>query len=122
MSEKIICKDASKLTAASEARGWANELVRREAKGPGDMESAMRRLEARYGIPWRTFWTLRYRPPTDVLTGVYRRLAAAYHAECERQMRKLQHEIEITKLVAGSDAPVILSAIALVGEKVSDET
>ena len=100
----------------SAARSWANDLVRRESRGPGDIENAMRRLEARYGIPWRTFWALRYRPPTDVLHGIYERLRTAYLAECDRQARLLRHEIEITKLRAGPDAPAIRAAQALVDE------
>ena len=112
MSEKIPCKDAN----VSEAQAWANELVRRESRGPGDLENAMRRLDARYGIPWRIFWSLRYRPPSDVLHGIYMRLRAAYQAECDRQTRLLKHEIEITKLKAGADAPVVVQAAAVVGE------
>lgn len=57
----------------------------------------MRRLEAKYGIPWRTFWQLKYRAPADVMVGVYLQLAAAYQAECERQQRLLDHEREITQ-------------------------
>jgi hypothetical protein len=98
------------------AREWANTLVRRESRGPGDMENAMRRLEARYGIPWRVFWSFRYRPPTDVLTGTFFRLKAAYEQECERQMRLLNHELEITKAKAGTSAPAIRAAEALVAE------
>ena len=104
----------------SAAQAWANELVRREARGPGDLENAMRRLEARYGIPWRTFWALRYRPPTDVLHGIYERLRTAYLAECDRQTRLLRHEIEITKIIAGPDAPAVRAASALVSEDIHD--
>ena len=104
------------MTGTTDARAWANELVRREARGPGDMENAMRRLESRYGIPWRVFWSLRYRPPADVLTGLFFKLRDAYHAECDRQMRILEHEIEITKIIAGPDAPAVRSALALVDE------
>jgi hypothetical protein len=99
-----------------DARGWAKELVRKEARGPGDQENAMRRLEARYGIPWRTFWTLKYRPPSDVFVSVYNRLQAAYRAECERQMRLLKHELEITKARGLSDTSAYRSAAALVAK------
>ena len=116
MSEKVSCKDAKGVSASAKAQEWANELVRREARGPGDLENAMRRLEARYGIPWRMFWSLRYRPPADVLTGLFFKLRDAYHAECDRQMRILEHEIEITKLKAGPDADSVRSAEALVDE------
>lgn len=98
------------------AREWANALVRRESRGPGDMEGAMRRLEARYGIPWRVFWSLRYRPPTDVLASIFFRLQQAYQQECDRQVRLLRHELEITKAKAGPYSSAVAAAEALVAE------
>ena len=96
----------------SQARQWADDLVRREVRGPGDTASALRRLGIRTGIPWRTFWTLRYRPPADLWASAHEQLRAAYLAECERQMRKLEHEISITKAVAGPDNDTIRKAAA----------
>jgi hypothetical protein len=81
------------MNGVADARQWANELIRRESRGPGDLENAMRRLEARYGIPWRTFWALRYRAPADVFVGVYLQLKAAYESECLRQERLLKHDV-----------------------------
>jgi len=52
-------------------------------------------------VPLRTFWALRYRPPKTIAADIYLRLCAAYQAECERQMRKLRHELETTKAIAG---------------------
>ena len=98
------------------ARDWANELVRRESRGPGDYENAMRRLENRYGIPWQTFWRLRHRPPKDIFVSIYVRLQAAYQNECERQMRLLRHEIEIAKAKGLADAPAVVQAEIAVGE------
>lgn len=103
-------------TGVCNARGWANELVRRESRGPGDVENAMRRLETRYGIPWRFFWRLRYRPPDDVLVGVYIKLKVAYEAELERQQRLLRHELAITMAKAGPLAPAVVAAAAVVDE------
>lgn len=94
----------------SDARRWASELVQRESRGHGDQENAMRRLEARYGIPWRTLHNLKYRPPTDIFVSVYMRLRAAYLSECERQMRLLNHEIEIAKAKGLADTPSVASA------------
>jgi hypothetical protein len=98
-----------------QAEGWAKRLTQSEARGPGDMENAWRRLESRYGVPWRTFWALRYRKPRDLTASVYHRLAAAYTAECERQMKLLRHEISITKLVAGPDHPAVVASEAALG-------
>lgn len=98
-----------------QAAGWANGLVLREARGPGDLPNAMQRLEHRYGIPAQTFWSLRYRKPKDVLASIYFRLRAAYEAECERQQKLLRHELEITKAIAGPDHAAVLAAEAVVG-------
>lgn len=110
-----MSKKGLRVEFVASARDWANALVRRESRGSGDTENAMRRLEARYGIPWRTFWSLRYRPPSDVLTSVFFRLKAAYEAECERQMRLIKHELEITRAKAGPNAASVRSVEALVG-------
>lgn len=112
---------ANPICVVSDAQGWANELVRRESRGSGDSENAMRRLGARYGIPWRTFWTLRYRPPKDVMHSIYLRLGAAYQAECERQERLLRHEIEITKIKCGAFCNAVHAGEALVGEAAEPE-
>ena len=91
-------------SGVSQAVEWANEMVLRELRSPnGDFENAMHRLEARYGIPWRVFWNLRYRKPADVMVGLYRQLQAAYTHECERQERLLAHERHVaeTKVLAG---------------------
>lgn len=100
----------------SNAQEWANELVRRESRGPGDYENAMRRLESRYGIPWQTFWRLRHGRLKDVYVSTYVRLQAAYQAECERQMRLLAHEIEIAKARGLTGSSVVAKAEALIDE------
>lgn len=99
-----------------EASTWARELVRLEALGPGDLPNAMARIERRHGLPARTLWSLRYRPPKDVFASIYNKLRSAYEFECERQLERLKHEITITKLKAGADAPAVCAAAALVGE------
>lgn len=104
--------------AVLSAREWATKLLQRETRGPGDMENAMRRLESRYGIPWRTFWSLRYRPPADMLVSVYEKIGAAYQAECDRQERLLRHDIEITKAKTGAFSNAVRAAEALVGAEV----
>lgn len=85
------------LESVATAKNWADALVRRESRGTGDTENAMHRLETRYGIPWRVFWSLRYRPPKDMLVSVFCQLRAAYFSECERQQALLQHEITVAR-------------------------
>lgn len=105
--------DAAYVVQAAE---WARALTRNETRGPGDQNNAWRRLEARYGISANAFWALRYRQPKEIATSLFVRLQAAYQAECERQARRLQHEIEITKAITGPDHAAVVAAEALVSE------
>src|ERR1700722_8876728 len=79
---------------AAEKASW---LVRREARGPGDLENAMRRIESKYGLSYSTLWALRYRKPRDLLVSTFVRIIAAYDAEIERQKRLLDHEATVSK-------------------------
>lgn len=89
-----------------------------KARGPGDTDNAMRQIEREYGIDYGFLWSLRYRRDRlrIISISVYEKIAAAYRHECERQLRKLQHEIKITEAVAGPDNDAVCAAKALVGE------
>jgi hypothetical protein len=97
------------------AVNWSKDLTRMKSRGPGDTENAMRRIEREYGIDYGFLWSLRYRRDQlkVISVSVYERIAAAYRAECERQMRKLQHEIEITEAIAGPASAAVGAAKAL---------
>jgi hypothetical protein len=87
----------------SEAAGWAEALLQRTYRGPGDtIEAASYRAEQKYGVPAQTFWALRYRKPKDILASIYRTLQSAYEAECGRQEARLRHELELAKALKGS--------------------
>jgi hypothetical protein len=90
-----VCKKELQEMSIASAQQMARSLVHREQRGPGDLENAMRRLETKYGIPFGALWSLRYRPPRDILASVYLKIQAAYQAECERQARLLAHEAAI---------------------------
>ncbi len=100
----------------SNAREWAKELIRRESRGPGDFDNAMRRLEARYGIPATTFFRLRHGRLKEIYASTYVRLQAAYLAECERQTRILQQQAEIAKAKGLSGLPALAEIEALVSD------
>jgi hypothetical protein len=51
-------------------------IVRREASGPGDYLEALRRLANRHGVPFGTYWGLRYRQPKSIDVSVYARICA----------------------------------------------
>ncbi len=84
-------------SAGDEARRLVNELLRLESRGAGDRENAMKRLGNRYGLPWRVFWTIKYRQPKDLLCGVMGKLREAHAAECQRQIKRLRHELTIAQ-------------------------
>lgn len=95
---------------------WSKELTRMRARGPGDLENAMRAVERDYGVDYWTLWQLRYRSSRlkDVGVSIYMRLQAAYQTECERQRQKLVVEIERTKAIAGANCPAVVAAETLV--------
>jgi hypothetical protein len=101
-----------------QASTWARALTTTESRGPGDLRNAWRRLEHRYGIPSQAFWSLRYRRPNKITATIWQRLREAYEAECNRQMRRLQHEIEITRQIAGARHLAVHAAEIVAREKI----
>lgn len=101
----------------SNAREWANDLIRRESRGPGDFDNAMRRLEARYGIPATTFFRLRHGRIKEIYASTYVKIQSAYLAECDRQVRIITQQAEIAKAKALSHEPVVAEAAALVDDE-----
>jgi len=96
-----------------EASAWAEKLVLRESRGPGDLNNAMHRISKRHGVPYTALWRLRYRRPKDVMASIYFALQAAYEAERARQLRALQHEIEIEKAAGRTSSNSVRAAQAL---------
>lgn len=117
MCKKSLRSSTMSTAEVVQAKDWMTRLVQLESRGPGDTENAMRRLARRYGIEFGALWSLRYRSPQRIWADVYTALRTAYAAECERQMRALQHDLEITRAAAGSDHPSVVAAEALVGAK-----
>jgi hypothetical protein len=101
-----------------QAAVWSKDLTRMKSRGAGDIENAMRQIEREYGIEYGFLWSLRYRRDRlrTISISVYEGIRAAYRAECERQMRKLEHEIVKTEQIAGPDSTAVRAAKALVGE------
>lgn len=100
-----------------QAATWSKDLTRMKARGPGDTENAMRQIEREYGIEYGFLWSLRYRRDRlkIISLSVYEGIRAAYRAECERQMRKLENEISRTEQIAGADRASVRAAKTLVG-------
>lgn len=86
------------LSVVDEAADWADWLVRREHRGPGDtIEAARERAARKHRVPERLLWALRYRKPKRIWADLYKRLEMAVAAEVERQEERLAHDIELTK-------------------------
>ena len=95
---------------------WSKDLTRMKSRGPGDIENAMRQIEREYGVDYGFLWSLRYRRDRlrIISVSVYETIRAAYRAECERQMRKLEHDLKRTEDITGPDNAAVRAAKALV--------
>lgn len=104
------------LSVVDEAVTWADWLVRREHRGPGDtVEAARLRTAQKHKVPERLLWTLRYRKPKRIWADLHRKLELAVAAEISRQEKCLEHEIEITRVrrLSPSGVTVVDAASAL---------
>ena len=107
------CK-GERMSDVQVAKHMLDALVQAEYRG--DLDRAMWDAERRTGIAYGTFWSFRYRKPQDINLSVWRRLLAAYQDLCERQRRKFEHELEITRrLQAGTDTPLARAAAVIGG-------
>ena len=106
-----------------QAEHWSKELTRMRARGPGDVENAMRSIERDYGVDYWVLWRLRYRRDQvkDVWASAFNRLCAAYQIECARQQRKLSDDLKATRKIAGADHPAVVAAAAVVGADDGEE-
>ena len=118
VKSSLTSSQVSSVEYIDEAADLSRELTRMKARGPGDLEPAMRRIEREYGIDFWQLWQLRYRRSRirSLAWDVVERIKAAHHCECERQLRKLKHELAITEATAGPDDPAVASAAAVVDE------
>lgn len=81
---------------------YASRLLEFEQRG-SDTDSALFRLEQRYGLSPNQIMHLRSRRAKSCDVSLFARLRAAYLDLCERQVSKLQHEIAITKATSDDD-------------------
>lgn len=119
MRKSSLNEDQMTTAEYVERAAWmSKELTRAKTRGPGDLENAMRAIEREYGIDYWTLWRLRYRAQQikTICVSVFARLEAAYRCECDRQREKLEHELAITRLIAGPAAPAVVAAEIVVGE------
>lgn len=94
-----------------------------KARGPGDTENAMRRIEREYGVDYGFLWSLRYRRDRlkIISISVYESIRAAYLAECAAQMRKLKDDLQRTEEIAGPDNNSVRAAKALLRQNMGED-
>jgi len=100
------------------AADWADALVRREHRGPGDtIDAARSRAARKHRLPERLLWALRYRKPKRIWADLYLSLEAAIEAEVKSQEARLAHEIQLSRALPLTEAGVDLvdEAEALLG-------
>lgn len=86
------------------ATDYARRMVLREASGPGDVENAMRRIEAKTGVGYWTLWGLWNRRRKLVDRDLFLQLRNGYLAICERQLKALQLDLATETEVSGDDS------------------
>jgi hypothetical protein len=99
------------LSVVDEAATWADLLVRREHRGPGDtIDAARARTARKHRVPEQALWALRYRKPKRIWADLYKRLEMAVAAEIQSQEARLAHELAITKSLPPTAARLALIA------------
>lgn len=96
-------REVREMSSAELATGYVRRMVEKEVRGWGDQDSALSRLEQRYGLPFWTLQNLRTGRAKTVEAGIFARIRGAYIDLCERQVRQLQHEISVEKALNDDD-------------------
>ncbi|WP_407529404.1 hypothetical protein [Methylobacterium oryzisoli] len=99
---------------AAQAAAWVSDMIRLESRGPGDTNNAMRRIARRYQIPFPALFSLRYRSPRRVWADIYAAVRAARDEELQKHIGRLQHDLEITRAIAGPNDSAVRAVEALV--------
>lgn len=95
------------------ASSYVKLMVEREARGEGDLAGAMDRLARRYGLTRWQIERLRKGRAKTIEAGLFSRIRAAYLAEVERQISKLEHELALERAIGGEDAALARAETAL---------
>lgn len=85
------------------AADYARQIVELEARGPGDVEDALFRLERHYGIGANQLNHLRSRRAKSCDVSLYARIRMAYLDLCERKANALLHKVQLER-AAGDDS------------------
>lgn len=84
------------MSVVDEAATWADLLVKREHRGPGDtIDAARARAARKHKLPEQALWSLRYRKPKDIAGSIYRSLYRAYLAETQTMEAKIAENLKL---------------------------
>lgn len=75
--------------SAAEASSYVRQMIQLEARGPGDHERAMERLEAKYGLGFWTMDHLRKNKAKTCDVTLYARISNAFADHCGRHAARL---------------------------------
>ncbi|WP_104662830.1 hypothetical protein [Ensifer adhaerens] len=109
------------MTSAVQAQGYVKRMLELEGTTWGNLTNALEGIERRYGIPYWTLNNLRTGRAKTVEAGLFKRLQRAYYDHCERQISRLQHELEIEKARDANDLDAdLLAQVQSLAEKVKE--
>jgi hypothetical protein len=85
------------------ATDYVRRMTKLESDGPGDIDNALRRIGAKFGLGFWTLWHLRKGKAKSIDSSVYARIRGAYLEMCATKASNLLHEINI-EAAAGDEA------------------
>lgn len=85
------------MSSCETATTFVRRMVENETRGWGDTDSALSRLEAKYGLPFWTLQNLRTGRAKTVEATLFNRIKAAFVDQCGRHAARLLHEAELAK-------------------------
>lgn len=97
---------------------YATSLLEHEQRG-SDIESALNRLEQRYGLSPNQIMHLRSRRAKSCDVSLFARLRLAYIDLCERQVSKLQHQIAVEKATGDGTLMDLEQEAAALAQKIA---
>jgi predicted RNA-binding protein YlxR (DUF448 family) len=91
------------MSSADQATFYVREMTRRESRGNGDTQNALRRICKNYRL---SFWAAEHirRGKAKTVNGdLSRKIRGAYVKFCEQEIKKLQSEVAIEKAIDNDD-------------------
>lgn len=112
------------ISVVDEAASWAELLLKREHRGPGDtIDAARARVARKHKLPEQALWSLRYRKPKDIAGSIYRSLYRAYLAETQTMEAKIAENLKLIEaLPAGAARDRMVAQLARFQAAGADET